>query len=135
MIRKLKYLIKIIWALLCLLFLFGCGPAKEVTEIKPSVIHPPVIEDSIRTIIKTDTVIVGVDVIKNDTVTVVKYFPKYEKFYIKVKPDSVVVFDTVKTYQTVDKIIETPFLSKLGLVAAGLIAGSVIFFLLKKGML
>ena len=131
MINRMKIFFKILIAATALLFLFGCGATKEVTEIKPVVIHPAVIEDSIRTIIKTDTVIVGVDVIKNDTITIVKYFPKLEKFYIKAKPDSIVYIDTIKSIQTIEKFIETPLLSKIGLVAVGIIIGVIIFFIKK----
>lgn len=110
----------------------NCGVTKEITEIKPKVIYPPVIEDTIKVIEKADTVIVGAEVIKNDTVTIVKYFPKHDKFYLKVKPDSIIIFDTVKTVQTIEKIIETPLLSKIGLVMIGMIITVIGTYLLGK---
>lgn len=120
-----------ILAVLTLLNL-NCGDSKEIIEIKPKVIYPPVIEDSIKASGKTDTVITGFNIIRNDTVTIVKYFPKLEKFYIKVKPDSIVIFDTVKTMQTIEKNIETPFLSKIGLVMIGFLITIIGTYLLGK---
>ena len=80
------------------LVLVGCGTQKEiVTTIKPITIVPPVIEDSLKAEIITDTVIIANTIYKKDTVTTVKYYPKEKKFYIKVKPDTVRFFDTVKT--------------------------------------
>ena len=128
---KLSKIIIALVFLISVLMIIGCGITKEITEIKPVIIKPAVIEDSIKTITKTDTVIVGVDVIKNDTVTIVKYFPKLEKFYVKAKPDSIIFFDTIKTTQTIEKVIETPFLSKIGLVVTGILICAGIYFLLK----
>ena len=124
----MKMLIKILIAVITAIILSGCSATKEITEIKPVIIHPAVIQDTLIAV-QTDTVIVGVDVIKNDTITVVKYFPKLEKFYIKVKPDSIIVMDTLRTVQTIEKIVQTPWLAKAGLVLIGaLIAIAGYFF-------
>ena len=131
-LKIIKTTIRIILLVMALLFLFGCGSTKEITEIKPVVIHPPVIEDSIKATTKSDTVIIGVDVIKNDTVTIVKYFPKIEKFYVKAKPDSITIWDTVKTTQTIEKLIETPLLSKIGLIFIGAIAMLIVSSIIRS---
>lgn len=81
-----------------LLILVGCSSPKEIiTTIKPVTVVPPVIEDSLKAEIITDTVIIANTIYKKDTVTTVKYYPKEKKFYIKVKPDTLRFFDTVKT--------------------------------------
>lgn len=129
-------MIKFIWfALLFIAFVFaGCSGAKEVTEIKLRVIKPDVIEDSIKLVTVTDTVIVGNEIVKHDTTTIVKYFPQEKKFYIKVKPDSILIIDTIKTKQIIEKKIETPLLSKLGLVLIGAIVGMILIIIRKEGV-
>jgi len=82
---------------------FSCCSTKEITEIKPQIVYVPVIEDSIREVTITDTVIVGYDIIHSDTVTIVKYFPKLQKFYIKVKPDSIIIMDTTRIVEYSEK--------------------------------
>lgn len=133
--------------LLILILLAGCTTTKEITEIKPKVIYPPVIEDSIKAASITDSVITGIFVetghtlptgqagssLQNDTTIIVKYFPKLEKFYMKAKPDSIVYWDTVHSVQTVEKDIETPLLSKIGLVFIGILITVILgFFFYKK---
>ena len=127
--KKSYYIINMI---LLIAMLPSCGNVKEVTEIKPHIIHPAVIEDSLMATVKTDTVIIGVSVIKKDTVTVVKYFPKLEKFYIKAKPDSIILLDTVRTVKTIEKFIETPLLSKIGLVFIGMLIVVAGYFIIKR---
>jgi len=117
--------------LLCCMILTGCSSVKEVTEIKARFIQPEVIEDSIKDVTVTDTVIIGIETIKHDTTTIVKYFPQEKKFYIKVKPDSIMIIDTIKTKQIIEKKIETPFLSKLGLVLIGAAIMILIIFISK----
>lgn len=111
----------------------GCSSVKEVTEIKARFIQPEIIEDSIKNVTVTDTVIIGTEIIKHDTTTIVKYFPQEKKFYIKVKPDSILIIDTIKTKQIIEKKIETPLLSKLGLVLIGA-AGMILIIIIKKGV-
>jgi len=114
---------KTTWYILIITLLFlllvSCSSTKEVTEIKPRVIKPEIIRDTVKVKEKADTVIIGHEIIKNDTVKLVKYFPKKEKFFIKVKPDSIILYDTIKTKQIIKEEIETPLLSKIGLVALG----------------
>lgn len=115
-----------------LIALFGCTATKEITEIKPRVIKPEIIRDTIRVKEKADTVIIGHEIIKNDTIKLVKYFPKKEKFYIKVKPDSIVLYDTIKTTQVIKEVVETPFLSKVGLVAIGFLITVALIIIIKN---
>jgi hypothetical protein len=141
--------LRIITGILSVLALLNinCSGSKEVIEIKPRVIYPAVIEDTIKAAVKNDSVIIGIETghpsghspaatgagfQQQDTNIIVKYFPKYEKFYIKVKPDSIIIFDTVKTIQTIERNIETPFLSKVGLVMTGVIIIIIGIILLKK---
>jgi len=147
----------IIAALCIMLFLLcGCTHTKEVIEIKHRVIQPAAIEDSIRAVVINDSVIIGAPIYpskggnasdsslpfeignsgslpfgKGRGWAIVKYFPKLEKFYIKVKPDSIIIWDTLKTFQTIEKVVETPFLSKMGLVFIG-IGICVVFVVLKQ---
>jgi len=82
-----------------LFFLVACSPYEHeiITTIKPMTIAPPIIEEILKADIITDTVIIANTIYKNDTVTTVKYFPKEKKFYIKVKPDTIRFFDTLRT--------------------------------------
>lgn len=135
-----------ILGVLTLLNINCCG-SKEVIEIKPKVIYPAVIEDTVKAAVKNDSVIIGVETghpsghsraaigavfLQQDTNIIVKYFPKYEKFYVKVKPDSIIIFDTVKTIQTIEKNIDTPLLSKIGLMMIGVIIAIIGTLLIKK---
>lgn len=60
-------------------------------------IAPPVIEDSLKASVITDTVIIANTIYKKDTLITVKYYPKEKKFYIKAKPDTLRFYDTLKT--------------------------------------
>jgi hypothetical protein len=84
--------------LLFLVFiLFGCTPKEITTVIKPVAIAPPVIEDSLKASVITDTVIIANTIYKKDTLITVKYYPKEKKFFVKVKPDTIRFYDTTKT--------------------------------------
>jgi len=75
---------------------------------------------------RVDTLLVeGQIVLKADTVVVVRYFPQEKKFWIKVKPDTIRVTYRDTTVVLKPEIIETPFLSKMGLVAIGVILAVV----------
>jgi len=136
----MNYLIKIFFVLFVINFV-ACSSQKEIIEIKPIVIKPATIEDSFNASVITDTVIIGSSSangginssssLRKDTSVIVKYFPVEKRFYVKVKPDSIVFFDTVRTIQYLENKIETPLLSKLGLVAIGA-AAMIVFFLIKK---
>ncbi len=106
-----KYSLHILVVLISVLW-YGCCPVvvTDVTETiktEARVITPSIIKDSLKA--KYDTLFVhGEKVIKKDTIIQVKYFPKLEKFYIKVKPDSIRVIDTTTVIKRETKIIEKP---------------------------
>ncbi len=125
--KTLFLLVKILIAVTVLALIFGCGATKELTEIKPLIIKPAVIHDTVNVQLASDTVIIGADVVKNDTITLVKYFPKLQKFYIQAKPDSIILFDTVRSVITNE--VKTPLLSKFGIFAIGAIIASLLFVL------
>ncbi|MFO7446212.1 MAG: hypothetical protein R6W90_07580 [Ignavibacteriaceae bacterium] len=134
-----------------LLLYTGCSNTKEITEIKPKIIKPPVIEDILPAELQETrpeglTVFNAVEVNKNDTVKYIEFRPdsllldkikelrednkilKNEsknigEFYFRIKPDSIIVWDTVKVTQVIEKKIETPLLSKAGLILIGIILG------------
>jgi hypothetical protein len=83
--------------LVIIIFFFGCTPKEITTVIKPVAIAPPVIEDSLKASVITDTVIIANTIYKKDTLITVKYYPKEKKFYIKAKPDTIIIMDTVKS--------------------------------------
>ncbi len=83
--------------LVIMILLFGCTPKEITTVIKPVAIAPPVIEDSLKASVITDTVIIANTIYKKDTLITVKYYPKEKKFYIKAKPDTLRFYDTLKT--------------------------------------
>lgn len=87
------------------MLLTGCGTTRVAERVTVDTIKvvSPVVEDSLRAILVSDTVIVTNRVVERDTVIDVRYYPKQEKFYIKVKPDTVTIFkvDTVET--TIEK--------------------------------
>ncbi|MEG8946605.1 hypothetical protein [Rosettibacter firmus] len=94
MINKLKILF-------VLIILIACKEIQYIEKVKIDTIKvaSPVIEDTIKAKIITDTVIVADKINKKDTAIIVKYFPVAKKFYVKAKPDTVTILkiDTVKT--------------------------------------
>lgn len=109
---------------------FSCCSTKEITEVKPVVIHPTVIEDTVKVTSRTDSVIIGVETIRNDTVMIVKYFPEYQKFYVKAKPDSILFFDTTHIVEYVTK--EESFWDLKTLLYIGLIVVILTIIILRK---
>jgi len=128
---------------LFVLFLAGCGGTREVIDIRPKVIHPPIIQDSLDAN-WADSLFIGVKVKGNDTTQTVKFIPdssfknvivsefkkskirpkSFGQFQIKIKPDSIIIQDTVQI--TKPEIIETPFIAKIGIAAIGFIIGVII---------
>ena len=109
---------------------FSCCSTKEITEVKPVVIHPTVIEDTVKVTSRTDSVIIGVETIRNDTVMIIKYFPEYQKFYVKAKPDSIIFYDTTRIIQYVEK--EDTFWNAQMYIVAGLIIVILIVLITRK---
>jgi hypothetical protein len=90
-----------------LIIISGCTSAPPLIIIKPEIIKPPVITDTLRADTVTDTVVIATEVVRQDTVILIKYYPADQKFYYKIKPDSIIVIDTVVHYIQVDRITET----------------------------
>lgn len=109
---------------------FSCCSTKEITEVKPVVIHPTVIEDTVKVTSRTDSVIIGVETIRNDTVMIIKYFPEYQKFYVKAKPDSIIFYDTTRIIQYLEK--EDTFWDAQMYIVAGLIVVILIVLITRK---
>lgn len=88
--------------------LVGCSTTRQI-EIKPRAVIPPIIEGKLKAeevILNKDTVIIANEIIKKDTVTQIKYFPKTKTFYYKVKPDTVIIMDTVRNEIIKEKVEE-----------------------------
>lgn len=117
------------YRVLALAFLFAaCCPSSE-TIIQDKTIPVPVPEiNEVLTPITSpmDNPLYAEKVVEKDTVIKIQYVPKENKVYVKVKPDTVRVTyrDTVKV--TKPEIIETPFLSKVGLVATGFVLAALV---------
>ncbi|WP_297838060.1 hypothetical protein [Ignavibacterium sp.] len=99
------YWFKPILLILVLAFiLLGCGSTRVVEKVRIDTIKvvSPVIEDSLMAKVITDTVVVTNKIIKKDTVIDVRYYPVDKKFYLKVKPDTVLItkIDTVTQIKT-----------------------------------
>jgi hypothetical protein len=115
---------------LILLILNGCSSKTLVTDIQPKFIKPEIIEDTLDAKIVTDTLISTNEVVKKDTVKIVKYFPRDRKFYIKVKPDSILLIDTVKI--TTIREIERKENNTMIYFAAGALTIVILQILLNK---
>ena len=109
---------------------FSCCSTKEITEVKPVVIHPTVIEDTVKVTSRTDSVIIGYQTVRNDTVMIIKYFPEYQKFYVKAKPDSIILYDTTRIIQYLEK--EDTFWDAQMYIVAGLIIVILIVLITRK---
>lgn len=151
----MRYLlfIKILLILLAGLIFLGCSQTKELTEIKPRIIQVPVIQDSLPASF-FDDMFQANKIIGKDTIQSIKFIPdssllqkvrelyaqnkslkikfsRIGEFDFKIKPDSIIFWDTVKVSQPPD-IIATPLLSKAGLVFIGIII-ALIFISIFKG--
>jgi len=119
-------------ASLCTLLLSACGvPTETIIRQEEIKVPVPVIRDTVR-VTRVDTITVeAVKIVKGDTVVQVQYFPIEKKFYIKVKPDTVRITHTDTTQVIKPEIIETPFLSKMGIAAIGALAVIVVLVAVK----
>lgn len=84
--------------ILFVLILVGCGTTRQI-EIKPRAVIPSIIEGKLKAeevILDKDTVIIANEIVKKDTVTQIRYYPKTKTFYYKVKPDTIIIMDTVR---------------------------------------
>ncbi|MEM3091772.1 MAG: hypothetical protein QXD05_01425 [Candidatus Pacearchaeota archaeon] len=97
---------KLIYILIFIII--GCHPEiRTIEKIKLDTIKiaSPIIEDTLKAKIITDTIIVADKLNKKDTTIIVKYFPVEKKFYIKAKPDTIKIIDidTLQTTQIIEK--------------------------------
>lgn len=91
--------------MILVIVLVGCSTTRQI-EIKPRAVVPPIIEGELKAteITEKDTVIIANEIIKKDTVTQIKYYPKTKTFYYKIKPDTIIIMDTVKTAIVKEKV-------------------------------
>jgi len=77
--------------------------------------------------IVTDTLVEYVKIKGSDTIVKFQYLPAKRLIEYVVKPDTVFfqVRDTLYSTKIEERIIETPFMSKLGLVLAGIALGLI----------
>jgi len=94
--------------ILFVLTLVGCSTTRQI-EIKPRTIVPAVIEGELKAgpiINNKDTVYIANEIIRKDTVTQIRYYPKTKTFYYRVKPDTITIMDTIKTEIIKEKVEE-----------------------------
>lgn len=118
-----------------LLLVAGCSPAVRYVDrvtVDTVVVVPPTIIKELPAQVITDTVIVTNEVVNADTVTTVKYFPKEQRFYVKVKPDTIRLLriDTVTQVQIIEPPPEESWYEKWWLWAIAV--GVVVFMWMKK---
>lgn len=138
----MNYTIKILMVIVATGFLFftGCGTTriteKTETVIKHDTLRVPLpgINDTLTA--AADTVFIhGEKIVEQDTLLIVKYYPRTKKFYIYSKPDTITVTRTDTTVVTHTTTItkEPNFFEKnvwyIIIVIAGLI---IIIALIKK---
>lgn len=71
-------------------FLFAsCTPQTLVTSGRVIPVSLPPVSDSVSVTFKSDSLVAGVHAHLTDTVAVIKYFPGKEKFFYKVRLDTV----------------------------------------------
>jgi hypothetical protein len=114
------------------MLLVGCATPETVIRQTTQDIPVPPVADTVY-VSHYDTLLVsGEKVVRTDTVIVVKYFPVEKKFYVKVKPDTIRITHTDTTQVVKQEVIETPLLSKVGLVGIGLILGFGLVYVVRK---
>lgn len=127
-------LTNLVVALGIIVLIAGCSSTTPgIIVIKPEVIKPEVMEDTLNVTIKTDTVVIATQVIKRDTVVLIKYFPGQDRIYYRIKPDSIIVIDTVTTIREIDRVSETKdlLLQYATVVSIAIIAGLFLIIYIK----
>lgn len=133
--------VKLIFLLAALvLFLAGCSPAVRYVErvrVDTVTVVPPTIIKELPAVTVTDTVVIGHEIVKTDTVVTVKYFPREQRFDLMVKPDTIRILriDTVEVTQVLPdpppaEESETPMW--VWFVVSGGIIGVLYIFLRKR---
>ncbi|MEJ5352454.1 MAG: hypothetical protein WHS65_12770 [Melioribacteraceae bacterium] len=94
--------------IILLMILIACNPEIRTIEkvrIDTIRIASPIIEDSLKASLITDSVISSEKIKGNDTIIIAKYYPVEKKFYIKAKPDTITLYkiDTLTTTQVIEK--------------------------------
>ena len=158
----MKKRLRILSILSIVFLYLGCTSTREITEIRKRVVVPPVIEKTLpaelsdSVIVAVEVVSTTIDnKVKKDTTAQIEFRPdpsllkkinelRKEKkllgtelkslgeFYFKINPDTIEVWDTLKTVQIVEKIIETPLLSKVGLVLVGIVIAIILLVLVRN---
>jgi hypothetical protein len=88
-----------------LILIIGCSSEPKLytySKAEEVKIVPETIEKTLDAKVITDSVIITNEVIKYDTITLIKYYPVEKKFYIKAKPD------TIKLIKIDTLIVEQP---------------------------
>ena len=129
---------------LLLFFLFSfifflnscCSRYVERTDtiISDEIIIPPKIVDTVFVNSIDSIMIEGIKIVEHDTVIQVQYFPKLKKFYINVKPDTIIRKDTVSIITSVTELEEKSWFQVNGLylIAALIIILLIVYFLKRK---
>lgn len=117
----------------------GCGstkPQDRETFIRDTIYIK--VPDTIRGYgvpqVITDTAIIYTRVKNMDTLVYIKYLPVEKRIEYVVIPDTVRfhVRDTIVKYNQTEKIIETPLLSKFGLVLLGIALSIIIIYFIEQ---
>jgi hypothetical protein len=140
----MKCAIGIIWIVVILAGACSCTtPSAERTVfIRDTVIKilPPIIIDSGIATYRADTLIQIIETHNNDTITDIRYYPRENRFNWKIQPDTVTISkrDTLIFNKPIVNVIETPFMSKVGIGSTGAAIGILgliaiyIFYLRKR---
>ncbi len=136
MFRKIKISAAKIAAFISLLLLAlmfsGCGSAVKqaaVRETEYVYLYSPLADSLTGT---GDSVVSFQKVIEHDTLWEAKYYTKYKTLKIRAPTDTIRINtprDTVE--KLVKEYIETPFLSKAGLVLIGILIGAGVLLVIK----
>lgn len=112
--------------IILLFIVAACKTQVETREVyirdTTYVAKPPVIIDSGKAQVVTDTVVRYIEVKDRDTITDIRYLPGRTEFKWKIQPDTVRITarDTLVNTKVEYRVVETPFMSKVGLVALGI---------------
>jgi hypothetical protein len=118
--------ITLLFASIVISLLSGCCSGRTTNEVfirdTTYIKVPEIIQGTGKPQIVTDTLIEYVKIEGNDTVVKFKYLPAKRIVEYVVKPDTVrfSVRDTLYNTKIEEKLIETPIMSKIGLVLAGI---------------
>lgn len=100
--EKIYYLKPILLIAAVILLLTGCSGQRIIETVRVDTIKTasPMIEEELEAKAITDTIIMTNKIVERDTVIDVRYYPVEKKFYIKAKPDTVIItrLDTIAQY-------------------------------------